>query len=227
MAKVMLVLENSEDMDFLKKILTGLGLEVIVMRKGEDITEKLIDHLPDIVFASTLGRNQKILTTLHHIKKTRGKPRLVYIRNDKDMTPLSSEQRKIIDGALHSPIDPVQLIDVVASTTSLEIEDLKKRYKQMRRFKDKDLDIDQSGITEGDKDSTTKDHFLIHDPGRKEKYDKIYQAQKLARVEHKQLNTQELRQRQKLQMAELKEDKAVEKERKHFIKTLFSMDPKK
>lgn len=227
MAKVMLVLENSEDMDFLKKILTGLGLEVILIRKDENITEQLIDYLPDIVFASTLGRNQKILMTLNNIKKTRGKPRLVYVRTDKDMTPLTSEQRKIIDGALHSPIDPMQLIDLVASTTNLDVDDLKRRYKQLRRHKEPDFNIAQDGVVEAEEEARSDAHFLVHDPGRKEKYDKICQSHKESGIEHKQLNTQELRQRQKLQMAELKEDKAVEKKRKHFIKTLFSMEPKK
>lgn len=223
----MLVLESSEDMEFLKKILTGLGLEVILMQKGEDITEQLIDHLPDIVFASTLGRNQKILSTLNNIKKARGKPRLVYIRNDKDMAPLTSEQRKIIDGALHSPVDPVQLIDVVASTTDLDISDLKKRYNSLRRSKDGEYIIAQGGSDLDEEGESAKNHSLIHDPSRKEKYDKICQDSNQIGRERTQLNTQELRQRQKLQMAELKEDKAVEKERKHFIKTLFSMDPKK
>jgi len=227
MAKVMLVLESSEDMDFLKKILTGLGLEVILMRKGENISEQLIDHLPDIVFASTLGRNQKILMTLNNIKKTRGKPRLVYIRNDKDMTPLSPEQRKIIDGALHSPVDPGQLIDVVASTTDLDIEDLKRRYKQLRRLKDKDFTILQGGMGEEDENMASEAHLIIHDPGRKEKYNEICRSLGKTGKGHKQLNTQELRQRQKQQMAELKEDDVVEKQRKHFIKTLFSMEPKK
>ena len=113
MLKIMLVLDNATDQEFLDKVLTRLGFKVISMSKGVNFSEQLIDHFPDLVFASTLGRNQKILSALAKIKEARGKPKLVFVRQEKESSPLNAEQKKVIDGVLYSPIDPFKLIDLL------------------------------------------------------------------------------------------------------------------
>ncbi len=130
MQKIMLVLDNDEDQVFLEKIMARLRYKVIAMRQGTDLSEQLIDHFPDVVFASTLGRNEKILSALGKIKKVRGKPKLVFVKQEKESSHLSEEQKKIIDGVLYSPIDPFKLIDVLAHTTDVELVELRKRYNE-------------------------------------------------------------------------------------------------
>lgn len=131
MSKIMLVLDNSTDQDFLDKILQRLGFNVISMKKGVDLSEQLLDHFPEIVFASTLGRNEKILTALFRIKQARGKPKLVVLKQEKESAPLSEEQRKIIDGVLYSPIDPFKLIDLLTNLTGEDIVNLRRKYNEM------------------------------------------------------------------------------------------------
>ncbi len=131
MSKIMLVLDNKEDQNFLEKVLFRLDYKVISMKKGLEITEQLIDHFPDVVFASTLGKNEKILSALGKIKEVRGKPKLVFVKQEKESGFLSQEQKRIIDGVLYSPVDPFKLIDLLASTTEVNIVELRKRYNEM------------------------------------------------------------------------------------------------
>ena len=131
MAKIMLVVDNDADQNFLEKVLKKLKFQVISMNKGNDLSEQLIDHFPDVVFASTLGRNEKILNALGKIKEIRGKPKLVFVKQEKESSRLSPEQKKIIDGVLYSPVDPFKLIDVLANTTEVEIKELRQRYNEM------------------------------------------------------------------------------------------------
>jgi AmiR/NasT family two-component response regulator len=150
MLKIMLVLDNETDQEFLEKVLRLLSFEVISLSKGLNISDELIDHFPDIVFASTLGRNEKILSALITIKQARGKPKLVFVRQEREAAPLNAEQKKVIDGVLYTPIDPFKLIEILAETTSEDIHDLKKKYFDMMKA-DKGAKGIQNKLTSHDK----------------------------------------------------------------------------
>lgn len=278
MLKIMLVLDNATDQEFLEKVLDRLGFNVIAMGKGVNFSEQLIDHFPDIVFASTLGKNEKILSALAKIKQARGKPKLVFVRQEKEVAPLSAEQKKIIDGVLYSPIDPFKLIDLLASTTPEDISDLRKRYNEMLNVdrgsqgpenkiaSGVNYEINEVTHVSGDagtkseygdttvvgKTSTTEnvkieseknEYFqnsqpsaqpkkaqktssvLVSDPERKKKYDQICAGFEKVDKVARNIDAKKLRSLQKKQSEEIKEDVSVKENRKHFIKTLFSMKP--
>lgn len=126
----MLVLDNSTDQAFLGKVLERLEFNVISMKKGVDLSEQLLDHFPEIVFASTLGKNEKILSGLAKIKAVRGKPMIVVVRQEKESAALNQEQRSIIDGVLYSPIDPFKLIDLMVNLTGRDIVELRHKYNE-------------------------------------------------------------------------------------------------
>lgn len=128
MEKIMLVLDNAADQNFLEKMLDRLNFEVISMKKGSDLSRQLIDHFPDVVFASTLGKNQKILSALAKIKQARGKPKLVFVRQEREAKPLTLEQQKVIDGVLNVPIDPLKLVELLAETTESTLDELREHY---------------------------------------------------------------------------------------------------
>ena len=130
-SKIMLVVENLDDQEFLEKVLERLKYTVISMKKGRDLSEQLIDHFPDVVFASTLGRNTKLLNALGKIKEVRGKPKLVFVKMKNESHALNSDQKSIIDGTLYTPVDPFKLIDLLAATTDVDIIELRRRYNEM------------------------------------------------------------------------------------------------
>ncbi len=131
MTKIMLVIDNPSDLDFLEKVLKRLSFIVISMKKGDNLSEQLIDHFPDIVFASTLGKNEKTLEALARIKEARGKPKLVFVRQENESQPLNNLQKKVIDGVLYCPVDPFKLIDLLSHLTGLEIQELRQSYNSM------------------------------------------------------------------------------------------------
>lgn len=150
MTKMMLVLDNSTDQMFLEKVLKRLRYDVIALNKGEDLPTQLIEHFPDILFASNLGKNQKILSALGRIKEARGKPKIVFVRQEKESGRLTEEQKGILDGVLYSPIDPFKLIDLLSNITGEDIVDLRKRYNETLKerpvadHEDQEIDFEES-----------------------------------------------------------------------------------
>ncbi len=291
-SKIMLVLDNKDDQDFLEKVLVRLKYVVISMKRGMDLSEQLIDHFPDVVFASTLGRNAKILSALGKIKEARGKPKLVFVKTKNEKINLTSEQKSILDGTIYTPIDPFNLIDLLAQTTELDKIELRRRYNEMlvldRNGKGKPIgggdvavvgdlkpnygetqvvgkehtkpkikieadspdfygtvnpdDIPDEPVGRGSAESETEVEgaadqssdptasqekvTLINDPFRKRKYDEITQKLKTENKQPIPIDVQKLRERQRAQAEEIQEDSTIKSNRKHFLKTLFSMDPK-
>ena len=275
----MLVLDNKEDQDFLEKVLVRLRYTVIAMRQGVDLSEQLIDHFPDVVFASTLGRNERILSALGKIKEIRGKPKLVFVRQEKESVNLSPEQKKIIDGVLYSPVDPFKLIDLLASTTEVPIVELRRRYNEMlekekagapvsKRNQSDTIEVKgdvssksethkvsssqefgdttvfgKGGAVSDDKIHVTGDtgshpiakesvrskssSSLIHDEKRKNKYAEWTKRAEKENAEFvkKTVDVEKLRASQKKQSEEIQEEPEVKENRKHFLKTMFSMNP--
>ena len=126
MAKIMLVLDSPQDQNFLEQILPRMGFDVISMRQGVDLSEQLIDHFPDVVFASTLGQNPRVLSALGKIKQMRGKPKLVFVRKERDQTVFTEDQKKIIDGILSIPVDILRLVEILSKVTGVPVSSLKE-----------------------------------------------------------------------------------------------------
>lgn len=284
MSKIMLVLENRDDRDFLEKVLVKLKYTVIAMREGVDLSMQLIDHFPDIVFASTLGSNQKILSALGKIKEARGKPKLVFVKQQGESVRLNPEQKSIIDGVLYSPVDPFKLIDILALTTEQDKVELRRRYNEMlelergnRRTRlESDFKIEVKGGVDGfggndgpgavkgvgfERDhseqvresqapnlkETVKDSAvqkshqsqidvnqiekkrgtsnLIFDAKRKSKYDQIAKQLKQENPTPSPLDFETLKRKQRDQAGKIVEKQSIKADRKHFLKTFFSMSP--
>ncbi len=178
MTKIMLVIDNPSDLDFLEKILQRMSFTVIAMKKGDDLSVQLIDHFPDIVFASTLGKNEKTLAALSKIKEARGKPKLVFVRQENESQPLNSLQKKVIDGVLYSPVDPFKLIDLLSHLTGREIQELRQSYNSMlskntkgskENFENKDKKRSLESIWVEDTSEKSKDYGVTTVFGDKSK----------------------------------------------------------
>lgn len=311
--KIMLVLDSPEDQEFLEKVLERLKYTVISLGRGKDLSEQLIDHFPDVVFASTLGRNAKILSALGKIKEVRGKPKLVFVKQKNEKHTLSPAQRDIIDGTLYTPVDPFKLIDLLASTTDIDIIELRRRYNEMlardrgkigakglsgeessaqdnfelgqgdgsekktadygqtqvfgrdkkahdtrvddveeKQSRDVELDDDldehkhrnRGGVELTTKPATThavppsaeeasqkskkvqQSSSLIYDEERKKRYKEWTDRMNASGEKPNAIDVQELRKRQMEQAQQIKENPKIKNNRKHFLKTLFSIDPK-
>lgn len=256
MSKIMLVIDNEPEREFLEKVLKRLEYEVISMSKGSILSEQLLDHFPDVVFASTLGKNQKILTALAKIKEARGKPKVVFVRQERESSPLNVDQKKVIDGVIYSPIDPFKLIDVLSNVTPKTLQELRTLYNEMlQKDKSKKVIGDATEQIDGDKTkvfgvdgveintnpdgskiiskggvsvnkSAGSGSVLIIDSQRKQKYQAIVdKLNSESKGPPPQFNSKKLRDLQKEQTKNVSEDEEVKKNRKHFLKTLFTMDP--
>lgn len=126
----MLVLDNRDDQDFIEKVLLRLNYTVISLKKGSNLSEQLIEHFPDVVFASMLGRNIKMLTALGKIKQARGKPLLVFVKQPKESGSLTEKQKEILDGMIYSPIDPFKVIDVLSNIFAIDKIQLRRKYNE-------------------------------------------------------------------------------------------------
>ncbi|MCB0379161.1 MAG: hypothetical protein KDD33_11780 [Bdellovibrionales bacterium] len=267
MAKIMLVIENPAEEKFLHTLIKGLSYQVVTKGDGGQLAQDFIDHFPDVVFASTLGTKSEILNTLAKIKKMKGKPKVILVKQERDTTPITQAQGAVVDAVLYSPIDPFKLLTVLSSTTSTPLEALKKRYKEMmaqfQRNKegsedliDEDETLDFGKVTppkaadhsedfgviqseerdpgptvvRSKKEPHQHGSVLIIDAGRKKKYDEIC-AQLPGKPDgFEKFDGAKLRQLQSEQAKKMADDPEaanLKKLKSHFLKTLFSMSPKK
>ena len=217
MRKVMLVIDNEIERRFLEKLMKRLGFHVVNPQKSQELSMSLAESFPDVVFASIIGKSSKTLTSLANIKAIKGIPKVVFVRQSKDTSPLTPEQKTIVDGLLYSPIDPFKLLEILSQTTGIALAQLKQKYREvvMRERGQSVANVEK------------KPGVLIIDNERKKKYDNICMNLKEKNKDHAEFNPDKFREMQKAQSKAVVEDKGHRELKKNFIKTLFSADPRR
>ena len=157
---------------------------------------------------------------------------------------------------IYSPIDPFKLIDILASVNSMELQELRTLYNEMLN-KEKGPKVEMESDTEsqaadqvfgiggisintneGEKEpqviksgvslNKSESGVLIIDYNRRKKYQEICDKLSKEKLEDPpEFDGAKLRQLQKEQSNNVSENAEVKGNRKHFLKTLFSMEPKK
>ena len=222
MHTVMLVIDSEIERMFLNKLIKRLGFNVISARNSKELAAELSKSFPDVVFASIIGKSSQTLNSLAAIKAAKGVPKVVFVRNSKDSTPLTSQQKAIVDGLLYSPIDPFKLLDILAKTTGIPFNSLKEKYREMV------MREQGGGSPQPKKDSKLiwQPGRLINDSARNEKYKQICADLAETNKNHAEFNPDKFRELQKAQAEANQESPEHRKLKKDFIKTLFSATPK-
>lgn len=206
--KIILVIENAREQDFLDKLLRRLGFNVLVAGKAEGMTHELSNFVPDLVFASILGKKSYTLKALAKVRDARGIPKVVLVRGGQDQVPLTNDQKQIVDGLLKSPIDPFEMLTVLADQLSLPLDELKNRYHQALKGSARKSEASGFGSLIKFQQSKSEGYQTIVDKMSSENFEISFNTEKLKKIG-------------KEQSAKASNDKDLVDLKKEFLKKLF------
>jgi len=203
------VIDNSKENDFLDRLLRRLGFNVLVATKADAVGQELAQFVPDLVFASMIGKKSNTLEALAKVKASRGIPKVIFVRPAQETKPLTKDQKLIIDGLLKSPIDPFDLLSVLAEQLELSLEDLKEKYRKIIR---------------GDRDQSSAGRFgslLKFDQTKVERY--AFVAGQISEDHSKMtFDSEKLRKKASEQEKEAEQNQSLVDLKKDFVNKLYS-----
>ncbi len=164
MRNILLILENSLELNLTKTVLQRLGFNVLWLQKGQDMHEKLSQNFPDLVITSVLGSQDQFLNEFIKVREKRGTPQFIWVGASSRLDKLKSMQRKLIDANLPTPIQPDILIQTVCKLFEMDPGEYLQKYRSMLSSHNNDV-IKVSGSIKNIPSSS--------DPVRAEKYKKF------------------------------------------------------
>lgn len=208
MRNILLILENSLELNLTKTVLQRLGFHVIWLQKGQNMHEKLSQNFPDLVITSVLGSQDEFLNEFIKVRQKRGTPQFIWVGASSRLDKLKTVQRQLIDANLPTPIQPDILIQTVCKLFQMDPGEYLQKYRSMLSSHNNDM-IKVSG--------SLKNFDSVSDPERAEKYKKFLdKVPKLDRV----FSLKEIDQRLKKNDVQGNTPDLFEK-KKNFIKALF------
>ncbi|MCB9072415.1 MAG: hypothetical protein H6623_02245 [Bdellovibrionaceae bacterium] len=169
MKNILLILDNSMELDLGRTILTKLGFNLLSFNKNLDLTGKFKENFPDLVVTSVVGGSEEMLKEFIKIRQQRGVPKFIWVGPDIKLRRLGALYSRLIDISLKRPLQPEQFIRAVCDLLELSAEDFVGQYYRMLSG--------SMGAQEGTQSP------LIHDSVRAAQYsEKVKSIEKLDKV---------------------------------------------
>lgn len=131
MRNILLILENSLELNLTKTVLQKLGFQVLWLQRGADMHQKLSQNFPDLVITSVLGTQDEFLNEFIQVRQKRGIPRFIWVGPTSRLDRLKTAQRQLIDSNLPTPIQPDVLIEQVCELFELDVKEYLQKYRSL------------------------------------------------------------------------------------------------
>ena len=135
MRKVMLVIDEIQQMVGLESFLRRLGFDVLSLSKDSQVADAQLGFLPDIVIASHHGRNVDGLKLSRQLKKTLRPPPRIAISYSNSPPALSKDDEKSVDALMEIPAAGENAIRLVSQLAGLSPEPLLEKYRKFSTAK--------------------------------------------------------------------------------------------
>ena len=216
--KVLVLMENFNELTQIEGTLRRLGFDVIGLQKPLSFNEKLISFSPDLV---VLHKSPRLNTAdlIKKIKKRRGLPKVAFF------VPQGSTDKfgESVDGTIELPIDPAKFIDAFELLLGTDVTPFRKKLeKLMQKETGRTLDF-----TAKKKDRARRGGAIFHVTGQKNikprNYAKFTQGDPI--------QTDKILDRAQVQAYVQREEKVevlneeqLDAERKEFVRALYNKD---
>ncbi len=135
MRKVMLVIDEIQQMVGLESFLRRLGFDVLSLSKDSQVADAQLGFLPDIVIASHHGRNVDGVKLSRQLKKQMRPPPRIAISYTTAPPALSKDDEKSIDALLEIPATGENAIRLLSQLAGLNSEPLLEKYRKFATAK--------------------------------------------------------------------------------------------
>ncbi len=151
MRRILLLLEEYNELVFIETFLRKIGFDVLGIQKPGKLDSSILSFNPSMIFISGKSKQIPALQIAKGLKEKfkEKSPQIIFLYSGKP--PEWSESENLpVDGFLNSPIDPVKVIQLLSEKVGLDQEKLIEKYDKMvvarenqiaREQSDKDVSI--------------------------------------------------------------------------------------
>lgn len=131
MTRILLAVEEFNELIFLEKLLKKLGFDVLGVQNDTVIAEKLMSFNPELLMISSQGNRVHGAKAMVRLKAKGNLPKTIFL-NPRGRAAVAPD--KSIVAALDSPVSPRTLIELLSSVFGLDEEVLLEKYEKSSDF---------------------------------------------------------------------------------------------
>lgn len=129
--KIMLVIDDYQELVVFENLLRRLGFDVLSLGKELLVGDALFKFHPDIVIATSQGRSVDGFKVAARVKKQVPPPKVALAYTNGSPPSLSLDMRILVDGLIALPVQPANIIKLVAKLGGLKAEPLLDKFKKI------------------------------------------------------------------------------------------------
>lgn len=148
MRKVLLVIDDFNELVGLEKLFRRLGFDVLSLGRDATVGEVVLYFPADLCISSFKGKNVDGARLRGKLRKSNSEVKLVVLL-PQGMTLSESDVKSFeVDAVIETPFDPVSALRLVGRLMKLNVDELESKYKKIvsaRLFQPEELRIVKSG----------------------------------------------------------------------------------
>jgi hypothetical protein len=127
MTRILLAVEEFNELIFLEKLLKKLGFDVLGVQNDTVIPEKLMSFNPELLIITSQGNRVNGAKVLARLKTKGNFPKTIFL-NPRGRAAVTTD--KSIVAALDSPVSPRTIIELLSSVFGLDEEVMLEKYEK-------------------------------------------------------------------------------------------------
>lgn len=131
MIRVLLVVDDYQELLFLQTLLKKTGFDVDGTQNPKKFEEYMLTLNPELIIATSKGKNINGLELAESIKKTNNKPFFILIVPNQMANKVRGLKFKNVDSMIDSPIDAKKMLTTIARVASLDSDQLIEKYRRI------------------------------------------------------------------------------------------------
>jgi len=139
MRKILLVIEEYQELVALENLLRRIGFDVLSVSKDVLITDALVRFAPDIVIASFKGRAVDGLKVAVRFRKSSPTTRIALTCVKNNASSITHEVQEVVDAFIVLPAQPHNVIRIVSGLGELDSAPLLEKYNKISAQKPLEL----------------------------------------------------------------------------------------
>lgn len=132
MRRVLLVIEDYNELVFLETLLRKMGLDVLSIQNDGAVSEKILEFRPEMIVATARGRRVNGLKLGPKLKRQRGLPHLLLLAQG----AVSNEEVAAAqaDAVVPSPLQPREFVSRMAKVAGLDVASFVEKFDKLGMF---------------------------------------------------------------------------------------------
>jgi len=133
MAKLMLVIDDYKELTYAERLLKRMGFDVMSFNRESSVGDALLSFFPDLLIASYKGQSIDGLRLATKQKRQAPNSKVLLLLQQGQSPQLTPEQRSKIDALIDLPLQPHDVLFVIAQLLRLNAETLLDKFEKLTR----------------------------------------------------------------------------------------------